>query len=82
MFFGNMRIFSVTAYYDLTRKEIFLFSFLIVALFLRGLRPSLFLNSFLVDTLNILEHAKLGLFILIFFLVKFVKCKKQFLFIR
>lgn len=57
IFFGNIRVFSVIAYRDLDKKEAFLFGSLIFSLFLRGLAPHLFLDGFLVDTLNILEHA-------------------------
>lgn len=57
IFFGNIRVFSVTAYKDLDRKECFLFRFLIMPLFIRGLCPSIFLDSFLVDSINILEHS-------------------------
>lgn len=63
IFFGNIRVFSVIAYRDLNKKELFLFGSLIFSLFVRGLTPSFFLDVFLVDTLNILEHAALLLFI-------------------
>lgn len=61
IFFGNIRVFSVTAYRDLNKKECFLFSFLVFSLFRRGLAPHLFLDGFLIDVLNILEHAILHL---------------------
>ena len=60
IFFGNIRVFSVTAYRDLDKKECFLFSFLMIALFIRGLAPHIFLDGFLVDVINILEHASLS----------------------
>ena len=40
------------------KKEGALFFTLIIFLFLMGLRPNLFLDLFLVDVLNILEHSK------------------------
>lgn len=58
IFFGNIRVFSVTAYKDLDRKEFILFFFLVVSLFIRGLFPYFFLDTFLVDVVNILEHSK------------------------
>lgn len=61
IFFGNVRVLSVTAYQDLTRKERSLFGILSVALFLRGLCPHLFLDVFFVDVRNLLEHARLYL---------------------
>jgi NADH:ubiquinone oxidoreductase subunit 4 (subunit M) len=59
IFFGNLRVLSVTAYQDLNRKEFALFSVLIVALFFLGLVPHYVLDTFFVDCVNLLEHAKL-----------------------
>ncbi len=60
IFFGNISVLSVTAYKDLDRKEVALFLFPIVSLFIRGIRPHVFLDFFLVDCRNILEHARLS----------------------
>ncbi len=60
IFFGNIRVFSVTSYRDVTVKEFILFFILIVCLFIRGLMPSLITDIFFVDCLNILQHAELG----------------------
>ncbi len=59
IFFGNIRVFSVISYKDLNLKEFILFSFLIIILFIRGLRPYIFLDSFIRDTINILEQSAL-----------------------
>lgn len=59
IFFGNLRVLSVTAYRDLNRKEFALFSVLVVALFVLGLTPHFLLDTFYVDCVNLLEHAKL-----------------------
>lgn len=60
IFFGNLSVLSVTAYSDLTRKELALFIAPIIALFLRGLAPHYFLDIFFLDCINILEHASLA----------------------
>ena len=60
IFFGNIRVLSITAYHDLNRKEFGLFCFPIIILFLRGLIPHIFLDTFIVDCLNLLEHASRG----------------------
>lgn len=60
IFFGNISVFSVTTYSDLDRKEIALFIAPIISLFIRGLAPHYFLDYFLVDCRNVLEHARLG----------------------
>jgi hypothetical protein len=49
------------SYKDLDRKESYLFALLIVILFLMGIFPFIFLDTFLIDTVNLLEHSKLGL---------------------
>jgi len=58
IFFGNIRVQSLLYYKDLNKKEIALFSSLIVILFIMGLAPHLFLNTMFIDSMNILEHAK------------------------
>lgn len=58
IFFGNMKIVSLTKFKDLNRKEFALFFILIVLLFSMGLAPYLFLDTMYLDCLNILEHAK------------------------
>ncbi len=60
MFFGNIRVLSVTAYRDLDRKELALFILPIIALFVRGIAPHIFLDVFFIDCRNILEHARIG----------------------
>ena len=59
IFFGNISVLSVVAYLDLNRKEIALFSAPIISLFIRGLAPHIFLDTFFRDCMNILEHARL-----------------------
>jgi NADH:ubiquinone oxidoreductase subunit 4 (subunit M) len=53
-------VLSISAYTDLNRKEVALFVPLVTTLFVRGLKPHLFLDVFFVDSINILEHARLG----------------------
>lgn len=70
IFFGNLRVLSVTAYSDLNRKEFALFSILTVALFVLGLTPHYILDAFFVDCVNLLEHAKLLSFFEDLFFIK------------
>ncbi len=58
--FGNLKTHSLLKYKDLNRKETYLFLLLIFLLFLMGIFSFLFLDTLLVDTLNLLEHAKYG----------------------
>jgi NADH:ubiquinone oxidoreductase subunit 4 (subunit M) len=58
IFFGNIKVLSLTKFKDLNRKETALFSILISMLFLMGLAPYIFLDTMFLDCLNILEHAK------------------------
>lgn len=60
LFFGNVKILSLTSYKDLDRKEFALFSTLIVVLFIMGIYSYIFLDTMLVDSINVLEHAKGG----------------------
>lgn len=60
IFFGNIKVLSLTKFKDLNRKEFILFSILIFLLFLMGLAPNIFLDAMLVDCVNIIEHAKGG----------------------
>ena len=60
IFFGNIKILSLTSYKDLDRKEFALFAILIFVLFLMGIKSYLFLDTMLVDSINVLEHAKGG----------------------
>jgi proton-translocating NADH-quinone oxidoreductase chain M len=60
IFYGNVRVLSLTAYRDLDRKEVNLFGTLAFMLFLMGLFPHIFLDTMLVDCLNVLEHARIG----------------------
>ena len=53
-----MRSSFLNDFKDLNEKEIALFGSLIFILFVMGLAPYLFLDTTLVDSLNILEHAK------------------------
>lgn len=61
IFYGNLRNLFLVSYKDLDRKETYLFLILIFMLFLMGIFPYLFLDTILVDTVNLLEQAKLGL---------------------
>ena len=61
IFFGNLRNLFLISYKDLDRKETYLFITLIFMLFLMGIFPYLFLDTILVDTVNLLEHTKLSL---------------------
>ena len=58
IFFGNVRSSFLNDFKDLNEKEILLFGSLIFILFVMGLAPYLFLDTTLVDSINILEHAK------------------------
>jgi len=60
IFFGNLRTLSVAAGQDLSRKETWLFALLIVPRVVLGVLPSRLLDTRLVDSVNILEHARLG----------------------
>ena len=60
IFFGNLRTLSVAAGQDLSRKEAWLFALLIVPRVVLGVLPSRLLDTRLVDSVNILEHARLG----------------------
>ena len=60
IFFGNLRTLSVAAGQDLSRKERWLFSLLIVPRVVLGVLPSRLLDTRLIDSRNILEHARLG----------------------
>jgi len=60
IFFGNLRNLFLISYKDLDRKETYLFILLTFLLFLMGIFSYLFLDTFLVDSINILEHAKYG----------------------
>jgi len=60
IFFGNLRTLSVAGGQDLSRKERWLFSFLIVPMVVLGILPSRLLDTRLIDSINILEHARLG----------------------
>lgn len=60
IFFGNVKVLSLTSYKDLDRKEFALFSTLIIVLFIMGIYSYIFLDTMLVDSINVLEHAKGG----------------------
>lgn len=60
IFFGNIKVLSLTSYKDLDRKEFALFSTLIFVLFLMGIYSYIFLDTMLIDSINVLEHAKGG----------------------
>jgi proton-translocating NADH-quinone oxidoreductase chain M len=60
IFYGNVRVLSLTSYRDLDRKEVNLFGTLAFMLFVLGLFPHFFLDTMLVDSLNVLEHARIG----------------------
>jgi NADH:ubiquinone oxidoreductase subunit 4 (subunit M) len=53
-------VLSISAYTDLNSKEIALFVPLVVILFIMGLIPHYILDVFFVDTVNLIEHARLG----------------------
>jgi NADH:ubiquinone oxidoreductase subunit 4 (subunit M) len=60
LFYGNVRVMSLSLFKDLDRKEVALFSILLFMLFLMGIWSYLFLDTMLVDSINLLEHAKGG----------------------
>ncbi len=60
IFFGNIKVLSLVAYKDLNRKEGALFTTLIFILFVMGIYSYIFLDTMLVDSINLLEHAKGG----------------------
>jgi NADH-quinone oxidoreductase subunit M len=60
IFFGNLRTLSIAAGQDLTRKEVYIFTRLVVPRVALGVAPSRLLDRRLVDSVNILEHARRG----------------------
>jgi len=60
LLFGNLRTLSITSAQDRTRKEVALFSVLAFLLFSLGIQPTPLLDIFLLDTINLLEQARLG----------------------
>jgi len=58
IFFGNVRVLSLTSFKDLDRKEAALFTTLLFLLLLMGICPYLFLDTMFIDCVNVLEHAK------------------------
>jgi len=60
IFFGNLRTLSVAAGQDLTRKEVHLFALLVIPRVVLGVAPSRLLDTRLIDSRNILEHARRG----------------------
>ena len=58
IFFGNVRSSFLNDFKDLDEKEVALFSSLIFVLFVMGIAPYLFLDTTLMDCINVLEHAK------------------------
>jgi NADH:ubiquinone oxidoreductase subunit 4 (subunit M) len=58
IFFGNLRNLFLISYKDLDRKEAYLFLVLVIVLFLMGIFSYLFLDTILIDSMNLLEHAK------------------------
>ena len=59
IFFGNLRTLSILSYKDLNRKEIALFVAPVLSLIFIGLTPYYFFNVFFIDSINVLEHARL-----------------------
>lgn len=60
IFFGNLSVLSISSYTDLNAKEVALFVPLIIVLFIIGISPHLILDVLFVDSINLLEHARLG----------------------
>lgn len=58
IFFGNLKINYIKKYYDLSRKEFYLFFILLLFLFFMGIFSYVILNNFHVNCLNILEKAR------------------------
>lgn len=58
LFFGNLRSLSISAFRDLTGKEVSLFLTLIVALFTLGLAPHLLLDIFALEVYRLLDLAR------------------------
>ena len=58
IFFGNVKVLSLTKFKDINKKEFTLFGILVFILFLMGVAPYIFLDAMFLDCLNILEHAK------------------------
>ena len=56
IFFGNVKINSLRAFKDLTRKEFVLFAILIFVMLLMGILSFLFIDPILLTVVNILEH--------------------------
>jgi len=60
IFYGNVRSLTLSSFQDLNRKEIHLYATLAFMLVLLGICPHLFLDTMLVDSVNLLEHARMG----------------------
>ena len=60
IFYGNIKSLSLTSYKDLDKKELSIFSTLIFILVWMGICPNVFLDTFFIDSINLLEHAKGG----------------------
>lgn len=58
IFFGNLKNLSIKKSMDLNRHEAYLFMLLIVILFTMGIYSKLFLDSFHINCVNLLEHTK------------------------
>jgi NADH:ubiquinone oxidoreductase subunit 4 (subunit M) len=58
IFFGNLKNLSIKSSMDLNRHEAYLFSILIVILLVMGVYSKLFLDSFHINCVNLIEHTK------------------------
>lgn len=61
IFFGNLKNLTITKSFDLTRKEVYLFSILSFLVLYMGIYSSSILETFHSQSLNILEQAKKSL---------------------
>ena len=58
IFFGNLKNLSIKSSLDLNRHEAYLFGILIIILLIMGIYSKLFLDSFHINCVNIIEHSK------------------------
>lgn len=60
IFYGNVRSLTLSSFQDLNRKEVHMYITMAFMLVLLGICPHIFLDTMLVDSMNVLEHARMG----------------------
>nr|NP_044801.1 NADH dehydrogenase subunit 4 [Reclinomonas americana]AAD11916.1 NADH dehydrogenase subunit 4 [Reclinomonas americana] len=56
--FGNLKIEYIQFFYDVTRREMLVFTPLVILVFVMGIYPEIFLDAMHVSVGNLIEHAK------------------------